>query len=52
MSGRSTDRTDATAAVMRTLYQSVVVKGELGAKAKLSIYHLIYVPTLTYGHEV
>ncbi|KAK3534420.1 hypothetical protein QTP86_015228 [Hemibagrus guttatus] len=29
-----------------------VVKKELSRKAKLSIYQSIYVPTLTYGHEL
>ncbi|KAI3360279.1 hypothetical protein L3Q82_014587 [Scortum barcoo] len=31
---------------------TVVVKKELSRKAKLSIYRSIYVPTLTYGHEL
>ncbi|KAK3543057.1 hypothetical protein QTP70_010553 [Hemibagrus guttatus] len=42
----------AAAAVMRSMYWSVVVKKELSQKAKLSIYQSIYVPTLTYGHEL
>ncbi|KAK3523071.1 hypothetical protein QTP86_012652 [Hemibagrus guttatus] len=42
----------AAAAVMRPMYWSVVVKKELSRKAKLSIYQSIYVPTLTYGHEL
>ncbi|TWW81097.1 hypothetical protein D4764_01G0009120 [Takifugu flavidus] len=42
----------AASAVMRTLHRSVVVKRELSQKAKLSIYWLIFVPTLTYGHEL
>uniref|UniRef100_A0A671X7J4 Reverse transcriptase domain-containing protein n=1 Tax=Sparus aurata TaxID=8175 RepID=A0A671X7J4_SPAAU len=45
-------RIGAAAAVMRSLYRSVVVKRELSRKAKLSIYQSIYVPTLTYGHEL
>uniref|UniRef100_A0A8C6W0Z1 Reverse transcriptase domain-containing protein n=1 Tax=Nothobranchius furzeri TaxID=105023 RepID=A0A8C6W0Z1_NOTFU len=45
-------RIGAASAVMRALYRSVVVKRELSQKAKLSIYRLIYVPTLTYGHEL
>ncbi len=45
-------RIGAVAAVMRSLYRSVVVKKELSRKAKLSIYQSIYVPTLTYGHEL
>jgi len=28
------------------------VKRELSRKAKLSIYWSVYVPTLTYGHEL
>ncbi len=42
----------ATSAVMRSMYRSVVVKKELSCKAKLLIYQSIYVPTLTYGHEL
>ncbi|KAK3515853.1 hypothetical protein QTP70_034764, partial [Hemibagrus guttatus] len=45
-------RIDAAAAVMQSMYQSVVVKKELSRKVKLSIYQSIYVPTLTYGHEL
>ncbi|KAK7881170.1 hypothetical protein WMY93_029579 [Mugilogobius chulae] len=45
-------RIDAASAVMQSLYRTVVVKKELSRKAKLSIYRSIYVPTLTYGHEL
>lgn len=45
-------RIGAASAVMRSMYRSVVVKKELSRKAKLSIYQSIYVPTLTYGHEL
>ncbi|TWW78306.1 hypothetical protein D4764_11G0004270 [Takifugu flavidus] len=45
-------RIGAASAVMQTLHQSVVVKRELSRKAKLSIYRSIFVPTLTYGHEL
>ncbi|KAK3567192.1 hypothetical protein QTP86_012462 [Hemibagrus guttatus] len=45
-------RIGAAAAVMRSMYRLVVVKKELSQKAKLSIYQSIYVPTLTYGHEL
>ncbi|KAK3565231.1 hypothetical protein QTP86_001041 [Hemibagrus guttatus] len=45
-------RIGAAAAVMRSMYRSVVMKKELSRKAKLSIYQSIYVPTLTYGHEL
>jgi len=38
--------------VMRTLFWSVVIKRELSRKAKLSIYLSMFVPTLTYGHEI
>ncbi len=42
----------AASAVMRSMYRSVVMKKELSCKAKLSIYRSIYIPTLTYGHEL
>ncbi|XP_047467164.1 uncharacterized protein LOC125023726 [Mugil cephalus] len=45
-------RIGAASAVLRVLNQSVVVKRELSRKAKLSIYRAIYVPTLTYGHQL
>ncbi|KAK3529325.1 hypothetical protein QTP70_029151 [Hemibagrus guttatus] len=45
-------RIGAAAAVMRSMSRSVVVKKELSWKAKLSIYQSLYVPTLTYGHEL
>ncbi|KAK0136262.1 hypothetical protein N1851_027842 [Merluccius polli] len=45
-------RIGAASAVMRTLHRSVVVKRELSQKTKLSIYQSIYVPALTYGHEL
>ncbi|KAK0150407.1 Craniofacial development protein 2 [Merluccius polli] len=45
-------RIGAASAVMRTLHGSVMVKRELSRKAKLSIYQSIYVPALTYGHEL
>ena len=45
-------RIGAASAVMRTLHGSVVVKRELSRKAKLSIYQSIYVPALSYGHEL
>jgi len=45
-------RFDVLPAVMRALRRTVVVKRKLSWKAKLSIYCSIYVPTLTYGHEL
>ncbi|TWW54789.1 hypothetical protein D4764_0289820 [Takifugu flavidus] len=45
-------RIGAASAVMRTLHWSIVVKRELSQKAKLSIYRSIFVPILTYGHEL
>ncbi len=45
-------RIGAAAAAMRSMYRSVVVKNELSQKAKLLMYRSIYVPTLTYGHEL
>ncbi|MDG2595023.1 reverse transcriptase domain-containing protein, partial [Vibrio parahaemolyticus] len=45
-------RVGVASAVMRALRRSVMVKTELGRKAKLSISWSISVPTLTYGHEL
>lgn len=39
-------------ALMRTLNQFVVVKKELSQKEKFSIYWLINIPTLIYGHKL
>ena len=45
-------RISAASAVVVTLYRSVVVKRELSQKARLTVYRSIFVPTLTYGHEL
>ncbi|KAL6484891.1 hypothetical protein MHYP_G00069360 [Metynnis hypsauchen] len=45
-------RLGQVAAVMRSLYRTVVVKRELSHKAKLSVYWSVYIPTLTYGHDL
>ncbi|KAK0138170.1 putative uncharacterized transposon-derived protein F52C9.6 [Merluccius polli] len=45
-------RIGAASAVMWTLHGSVVMKRELSRKAKLSIYQSVFVPALTYGHEL
>ena len=37
--------------VMRQLYQSVVLKRKLCAKAKIFVFTSVFVPILTYGHE-
>ena len=44
-------RIGKASAVMRQLYQLVVLKQELCTKLKLSIFRLFFVPILTYGHE-
>ena len=44
-------RIGAASAMMWALHQSIVAKRELSQTAKLSVYRLIFVPTLTYGHE-
>ena len=50
---RETDRwIGAASAVLRALYQSVMVKKALSRKVKLSIFQSIYVTALTYGHEL
>ena len=38
-------------AVLREFYRSVVRKRELSNTAKLSVFKLVFVPILTYGHE-
>lgn len=43
---------EGLAAVMQTLRWCIVVKREQSVKAKLSVYWLIYIPTLTYDHEL
>ena len=45
-------RIGTSSTVMRALLRFVVEKRELSQKAKLSIYWSIFVPTLTYGHEI
>ena len=42
----------AASAVMWELKRPVVVKRKPSQNSKLSIYRSIYVPTLTYGHEL
>nr|XP_008274832.1 PREDICTED: homeodomain-interacting protein kinase 1-like [Stegastes partitus] len=43
---------NAGEALAYTKDYTVVVKRELSRKAKLSLYQSIFVPTLTYGHEL
>ena len=45
-------RIGAAGAVLQSLNRTVVKKKELSRKAKLSVFRAIFVPTLTYGHEV
>ncbi|KAI3364387.1 hypothetical protein L3Q82_011187 [Scortum barcoo] len=46
-------RIGAASAVMRSVYRTVVVKKELSQKKEGSRFTMsIYVPTLTYGHEL
>ncbi|XP_042604086.1 uncharacterized protein LOC122141275 [Cyprinus carpio] len=52
MERENDSRIGAASALMRLMYLPVVVKKELSCKLKLSIYLSIYVPTLTYGHEL
>ncbi|KAK0145481.1 putative uncharacterized transposon-derived protein F52C9.6 [Merluccius polli] len=51
MEGEIDRQIGPASAVMRTLHRSVV-KRELSRKAKLSIYQSIFIPALTYGHEL
>lgn len=36
---------------LQTLYLYIVVKRKLNCKAMLSVYQLVYIPTLIYPHE-
>ena len=45
-------RIGAASAAVQTLYWSVVAKRDLSQKAKLSVYQSMFVPTLTYAHEL
>ena len=44
-------RNRAAGAVLRSLYRTVVSKRDLSRKAKFWIDRLIFVPSLTVGHE-
>ena len=44
-------RIGKASAIMRQLCQSVVLKRELCTRAKLSVFKLVFVPILSYGHE-
>ena len=46
---RKAKRKDNT--VLHELYRSVVTKWELSNTTKLSLFKLVFVPILTYGHE-
>jgi len=49
---KESDRRIAKAnAVLREPYCSVVTKREISNTAKLSVFKLVFVPILTYGHE-
>ncbi|CAM1310869.1 Uncharacterised protein r2_g2116 [Pycnogonum litorale] len=44
-------RIAAAGAVMRQLQRSVLLRRQLGVKAKLAVFKSVFVPILTYGHE-
>ncbi len=52
IAGSKSDLFPVHVGLMRSMYRSVVMKKELSCKEKLLIYRSIYVPTLTYGHEL
>jgi len=52
MEQRSTGGTCSHAAVKQALHRTVFVKRTLSRNAKLSMYWSVYVPTLTYDHEL
>jgi hypothetical protein len=39
-------------AIMRQLQHSVIRRDEIGVKAKLAVFNSVFVPVLTYGHEL
>jgi len=45
-------RIGAAGVVMRQLGRRVLGRRELSRKAKLAVYRSIFIPTLTYGHEL
>ena len=49
--GELSRRIALAGAIVRQLKRSVVLKRELGVKAKLAIFKSVFRPTLTYGHE-
>ena len=51
LDGELDTRIDKDSAVMQALHYSVVIKRELLNKAKHSIFKIIFVPILIYGHE-
>ncbi|CAM1310133.1 Uncharacterised protein r2_g2038 [Pycnogonum litorale] len=44
-------RIAAAGAVKRQLQRSVLLRRELGVKAKLAVFKSVFVPIFTYGHE-
>ena len=44
-------RIGKASAIMRQLYQSVVMKRELCTKAKLFVFRSVFLPIFTYAHE-
>jgi len=52
LKGEKDRRTGVSSAVSSVLLWSVMMKRELSQKTKLSIYWSIFVPNLTYGHEI
>ena len=38
--------------ILKQLGRSVIRKTELGVKTKLAVFNSVFVPTLTYGHEI
>ena len=45
-------RISRASAVLRELWRTVVAKSEISEEAKLSVFKSVYLPTLTYGHEL
>lgn len=45
-------RFGAASVILQVLHRTLAVKNELSHKVKLSIYRSVYVPSLTYVHEL
>ncbi len=45
-------RIGKSSSILRELYRTIIAKKELSNAAKLAVFRSVYVPSLTYGHEL